>query len=397
MARSYANIATAIWRDDEFRALTVAEQHAYMLLTTQQDISAAGVLPLALTRWSSRSKNGTVADLRAALDGLEAHRFVIVDYDTEEVLVRSFVRWDNGHTNPKRRPVIRDAAGAAESVHIRRTLTYELNRLGIDGEAWTGTPAGGLPDTHRGSHADRQPDSHADSPSDSHTDSLSGVERRNGHRPETLQVDSLTDSHADSVSPSERVVVTKAVTATHNPHSALTPPPLRSGGAASARPRTPASAIENGPQPPPKCPKHEHDPTDPPCGACRAARERLETWRQTRAADAAAAQSTAARERAEAARLAIDACDLCDPAGYVETPAGPILCHHDPANAERTARGAAAVRALIGKGPQPRETPTEDDEVTAATKRNAAKRAARAAEPDTATPPQHAAGEEPST
>jgi hypothetical protein len=131
MARSYANVATAIWRDDDFRVLTVAEQHAYFLLISQSDISAAGVLTLALTRWASRANDATRASLRDALEGLQAHRFVVIDEETEEILVRSFVRWDGGYTNSKRRFSIRDAAAQVESGTLRRALAEEFARLDL--------------------------------------------------------------------------------------------------------------------------------------------------------------------------------------------------------------------------------------------------------------------------
>src|SRR4051812_47234766 len=78
VTRSYAQIVTAIWRDDEFRALTVAEQHLYLLLTTQPDISAAGVLHLAVTRWAGRASDTKPDDIVRTLDGLAARRFVVV-------------------------------------------------------------------------------------------------------------------------------------------------------------------------------------------------------------------------------------------------------------------------------------------------------------------------------
>lgn len=59
MSRTYANISTAIWRRDEFRALDPHAQWMYLLLTSQPEISAAGVLPLSITRWSTRAKGVT--------------------------------------------------------------------------------------------------------------------------------------------------------------------------------------------------------------------------------------------------------------------------------------------------------------------------------------------------
>jgi hypothetical protein len=136
MARSYANLATAIWRDEQWRLLSGAAQLAYLMLMSQSDISAAGVLSLNLTRWASRTKDVTKASLRLAIEELEAHRFVVVDDETEELLVRSFVRWDNGYSNPKRSPVIRDAIGQIESTALLRVLAEEIERLGLVDEKW---------------------------------------------------------------------------------------------------------------------------------------------------------------------------------------------------------------------------------------------------------------------
>lgn len=129
MARQYAQIVTAIWRDDDFRSLTAAEQHLYLLIVTQPDISAAGVLHLAITRWAGRACDTKPEDINRALDGLARRRFVVVDRDTEEVLARSFIRWDKGYSNPKRQPSIRDAVDAVESPALLRAIAAELVRI----------------------------------------------------------------------------------------------------------------------------------------------------------------------------------------------------------------------------------------------------------------------------
>ena len=46
MARNYANVLTAIWRDPQFLGSPAAAQRALLLLVTQPDISAAGTLAL---------------------------------------------------------------------------------------------------------------------------------------------------------------------------------------------------------------------------------------------------------------------------------------------------------------------------------------------------------------
>lgn len=131
MARSYGQIMSAIWNDPEFRSLTGAAQRAYLLLVTQADISSAGTLSLTLKRWSNYATDTPCDALSDALSELAGKRFLVMDEDTEELLIRSFVRWDGGHTNTKRRAAITAAANATASPKIRAVLADELNKLGV--------------------------------------------------------------------------------------------------------------------------------------------------------------------------------------------------------------------------------------------------------------------------
>jgi hypothetical protein len=203
MARDYARIMTAIWDNEEFCKLDEACQRAYLLLVTQPDISAAGVLRLWVPRWVEMSRSSTTESLTAALKELEANRFIVMDWRTGELLVRSFVRWDAGFNNPKRKPVIVRAGKEVRSEAIKEHLRVEFKRCGL------------LPDpppTPNGPHRD--------SPSDTHADSLSGSQskiNRVDPGPDPFpQVDSLSASDALS----DGVVVTYVSTkdtATHNP------------------------------------------------------------------------------------------------------------------------------------------------------------------------------------
>lgn len=126
MARNFATNPTAIWNDPRFRGLDPLEQHAYFLVSTQANITAAGTLPLTLRRWARLSTGGDVDQLRAALYGLAQAGWVVVDEDTEELLLVPFVRDDKGYNNPKRRPTILEAAADVESPTIRRALATEF-------------------------------------------------------------------------------------------------------------------------------------------------------------------------------------------------------------------------------------------------------------------------------
>jgi len=131
MARDYARIMTAIWKNKEFRALTEQQQRGYLFLVTQPDISAAGVLPLRVRRWADAASSSTPESLAQILKELEVGRFIYVDWDAEELLIRSFIRWDGGFNNPKRRPVIIRAAEEVESEAIAHHIATEFKRCGI--------------------------------------------------------------------------------------------------------------------------------------------------------------------------------------------------------------------------------------------------------------------------
>lgn len=179
MARDYARIMTAIWRNKEFRALSEQQQRAYLFLVTQPDISAAGVLPLRVRRWADCSSTSTPDGLAQVFKELEAGRFIVVDWDAEELLIRSFIRWDGGYNNPKRRPVIVRAASEVESAVISHHLATEFKRCGI-GSPPDGPSGGGQ----------AVPDSQVDSLSGSHSES-SRVDLDDEPFP---QVDGLSDT-----------------------------------------------------------------------------------------------------------------------------------------------------------------------------------------------------------
>lgn len=129
MARNHGRILTSIWRDDDFLALSPSAQRLFLFLISQPELNHAGLLPLRVRRWAPKASGLTVAELRADLDALTTARFVVVDHDTEELLIRTHVRNDGVWKQPK---VL--AAAAVEARHIEsprlvQALLTELLRL----------------------------------------------------------------------------------------------------------------------------------------------------------------------------------------------------------------------------------------------------------------------------
>lgn len=131
MARSYGAIICAIWDDPEFCALSSDAQRTYLMLVTQPDISACGSLPLTLRRWSKTLPERDRNRLQPSLDELGEHRFILIDADTEELLVRTFPKHDGGYKHSKRVLAVIGFAEAIRSQSLRNAVAVELDKLGV--------------------------------------------------------------------------------------------------------------------------------------------------------------------------------------------------------------------------------------------------------------------------
>ena len=101
----------------------------YFLLISQPELSMCGVLTLAENRWASSAAGITKAKVRDALVQLQSAQprpFVLTDFATDEVLIRSFVRRDRVlHTNKLVKP-LQAAVRIVRSDLLRTTLRDEL-------------------------------------------------------------------------------------------------------------------------------------------------------------------------------------------------------------------------------------------------------------------------------
>lgn len=269
MPRSFAQFKTSIWNpDDDFCKLAVAAQQVYFMLSSQSDITAAGTLPLTIKRWARHSADATPETVTAALQLLVDARYVVIDHDTEELLIRTFIKADNGYGNDKRRGAIKDSAVAVASPMLKAVIADELEKLGLTQIALAVSP-------DRASKAHAMPYPAVDNPAQ------------------------------EGASQNPRVGVTQVelvVTATPKPQPAtLIPESATPEGEPSPRVDDPSSKF---------CPKHQPDGTDEPCGPCRGRRERIEKRLSQRAQAEADRRSAGARARAD--------CPDCNTDGWIE-------------------------------------------------------------------------------
>jgi hypothetical protein len=129
MPRKEARIFTSIWQDGDFIALPSEAQRLYFLLLSQPELSLCGLLTLAENRWAAYAPGMTRGKVRSEMTVLaeaQPRPFILVDYGTDEVLIRSFIRRDHVLRSPKLvRPLVA-AVHLVRSPALRTALRDEL-------------------------------------------------------------------------------------------------------------------------------------------------------------------------------------------------------------------------------------------------------------------------------
>jgi|GEM_PF-3504160 len=149
MARSYAKLYVSVWGSD-FRDLSRDAQHLYFQLMSNRKLSAAGHVTVQPRQWANQSRDTTAADIERALAELVTARYVLVDNDTEELLIRSFIRHDRGFGNKFLRKSIETAIATIESDTLRDHARRELVSAIEDPQ---------VEDSEQDSYQDREQDS----------------------------------------------------------------------------------------------------------------------------------------------------------------------------------------------------------------------------------------------
>lgn len=134
MARTHARIQSEIWNDRDWRALSRDAQWAYMLLLSQPQMNNCGVLPLVPRRWSGLAAETTSEDIFAVIDELEQARFVASDRDTEELLIRTFIRHDRIERQPNLVTSAKRQFAEVQSSALREALRAENPHLFAESE-----------------------------------------------------------------------------------------------------------------------------------------------------------------------------------------------------------------------------------------------------------------------
>lgn len=132
MTREYARVKVGIWADSDFRKLSRAAQGLYFQLVSSPTMSLCGVADWRPNRLAALTEGETPDTVRRATLELIEASYVVVDDETEEILVRSFVRHDGLIKTPNiASAMVKDYAGVASDL-LRRVIVHELIRLKAD-------------------------------------------------------------------------------------------------------------------------------------------------------------------------------------------------------------------------------------------------------------------------
>lgn len=147
MARSEARLKFDIWRGLEGRSRDA--KLLYAVLLTEPTVNHAGVGAVRIDLWSQKA-GMTSDEVRRALSELGEEPQVVVDHNTQEVLIRTLIRNDGVADQPYvLKGALREALQVVSPV-LRRWLAGELRKLPPkrpDGVSKTGRPVV-YPDPH---------------------------------------------------------------------------------------------------------------------------------------------------------------------------------------------------------------------------------------------------------
>lgn len=131
MANAVGMIDEGLWRKDkDFQRLPRLAQCTFCQVLSPKDLDTAGILTLHIDLLAKGCDELTVEQLRADFEVLEQHRFVFVDYETDEILVRSYVRRVSANS-PRNRAWLSVPKNARmlASPKLRHVLAVELRRV----------------------------------------------------------------------------------------------------------------------------------------------------------------------------------------------------------------------------------------------------------------------------
>ena len=127
--RDFAQIKLSIWNDDSFLDLSSDAQLLYFVLISHPTMNRAGVGTWHAGRLSGLCSSWSRPVVESAARELVDGRFIVIDEDTDEFLVRTFVRHDGLMKQRNLATTMAREFAAVGSRSIKGVVVWELRRL----------------------------------------------------------------------------------------------------------------------------------------------------------------------------------------------------------------------------------------------------------------------------
>lgn len=319
-----------IWGDEDWLDVSPAAQHLYFVLKTSAKLTYCGAGEWHPGRIATRAKGWTAAAVEHAAAELSAAagRFVVIDVDSEEYLLRSWIKHDGLWRIPNMAVSMANDRSDLCSRMLRAVVVHEVRKL-----------AAANPDISSWERS-----------------AVAKMLTQNAVDPYSLPVFNPTPNSSSNppsnpwVNPppnppsNGRESVNRGVGVNPPPNPGPTPSPSPTPDSSySNRGYVSTEGNQRDGSTTPHCPKHP-DGRSEPCGACADAR-RIREDRDRANREQQRAQREAEQQAAHEAKIAaIALCGLCDDEGY----RGGRVCDHVDRLAIAKA-GAAKARAALAK------------------------------------------------
>ena len=129
MARDHGRIRLDIWSDEDWRDLPSISQWLYMHLLSSPSLNFCGVTDWRPARIAAVASELQADDVEYAAAWLEAGEFLVIDRQTEEALVRSWIKHDGLMASPNMAKAMVKAHASIGSGILRAVVVDQLERL----------------------------------------------------------------------------------------------------------------------------------------------------------------------------------------------------------------------------------------------------------------------------
>ncbi|AEL20059.1 hypothetical protein SEA_LIZZIANA_79 [Mycobacterium phage Lizziana] len=302
--KDHSEINLAIWGDDDWLDLTPPAQHLYFVLWTSPQLSYCGSGEWHAGRIAAMAKGWTVQAVEAAAAELSRDLFLIIDTNTDEFLLRSWIKHDGLWRKPNMAVSMANARAALASRTLRGVVVHEVKKIKARNEA------------------DAKANSDVIVSAGWQRDAVKELLDQKAIDPATLEpftpgsTPSPTPPLTPGPTPGPMVKQGDGVNPPPNPGATPTPAPFSFSNSLGGYVSTEGHLDADG-LPTPYCSNHPKG-TNRPCAPCAHARE---------ARDAVVAERKAA-EKARRSEIfeTVRNCPLCDDHGRIETEDGLTYC-----------------------------------------------------------------------